>query len=315
MGRFLLLLIGSLLVLPGSTLLQEGVSNDMVAKSKPAASTLFAVSPRQRSEAERQAYIQALRAKARPPHKASEIRTARARTSVRRAPYLLQASVANASSYNTADDFIAQVVRDSGATWEHQVVINEALFTAAPYCVPTLKNLYVKYGKTSSRAFAGKSSMMINAKRGNAEIRALVFHEFAHTMQLGCFNKDATYGASEFNDASDKIWNSNRTLDFMRISWIDEYTQKPEASDADFVSGYAATDTYEDFAETFLYFVTQNDAFHLRAQYNLALRRKLNWMQSHFPHLDRNAVATGSNWNGTIPWDITKLGYQWHPIQ
>jgi hypothetical protein len=49
----------------------------------------------------------------------------------------------------------------------------------------------------------------------------------------------------------------------------------------DFLSGYALTNKYEDFAESFTFYVFHNEDFRSRAQKNLMIARKYNFFRKY----------------------------------
>ena len=78
----------------------------------------------------------------------------------------------------------------------------------------------------------------------------------------------------------------------------------------DFVSGYAATNQYEDFAETFVFYVFHNSTFADRALRSESLRLKyLFFMNSVFPM----GAYQGTDFSiGRVPsylWDTTKISF------
>ncbi|MBM3231438.1 hypothetical protein FJZ28_03875, partial [Candidatus Peregrinibacteria bacterium] len=99
---------------------------------------------------------------------------------------------------------------------------------------------------------------------------------------------------------------------YYSISWITSHVQKSNARPEDFPSGYASYDAFEDFAEGFAYFVLQNGEFAKRAETNTAMAAKYAWFRDVlFAEIPQ--VANGkSEWKGKAPWDVTKLGYEWH---
>lgn len=61
---------------------------------------------------------------------------------------------------------------------------------------------------------------------------------------------------------------------FYAISWDSYKVKKKGAKLADFVSGYALSNKYEDFAESFSYYVFHNAEFKKRAKDNGMLAKK-----------------------------------------
>ncbi len=75
-----------------------------------------------------------------------------------------------------------------------------------------------------------------------------------------------------------------------------------------FVTGYAATNKYEDFAESFTFFVFHNRVFVDRAMRNESLRKKYLFLSEKvFP---KNTFMDTNFSLGTVPpysWDSTKI--------
>ena len=95
---------------------------------------------------------------------------------------------------------------------------------------------------------------------------------------------------------------------FYRISWTSTYNIKKTDAIADFVSGYALTNQYEDFAETFAMYVLHNDEFKARAAKDVPLQAKYDFMHS-VVFRDDSFVGTSFSLD-PVPnylWDTTKL--------
>jgi hypothetical protein len=75
----------------------------------------------------------------------------------------------------------------------------------------------------------------------------------------------------------------------------------------DFVSGYGMTNQYEDFAESYLYYVLHNEDFIYKTLDNPSLARKYNYIREYiFPKnqfLQEDFSAQGVS---DYYWDITK---------
>jgi len=194
----------------------------------------------------------------------------------------------------------------------HKMIANDVLMSLPPKCRNTLKNFYVKYEKQKSRGLAGKTVMILDGTVPDEEFRALFVHESGHNFDLGCMQGTASAGKSAFSDGNEAIYKDDPSVDFYKISWITSSVQRSNSNPEDFVSGYANSDIYEDFAETFAYFVLHNNEFALRAQDNVKLAAKYIWMRDVLfdgtvPH-----IADGRDpFTGKLPWDITKLKYSW----
>lgn len=105
-------------------------------------------------------------------------------------------------------------------------------------------------------------------------------------------------------------WDNTRdpSDSFYSISWQDKTTKKANETIMSFISGYAATNQYEDFAESFTFYIFHNREFADRAMKNESLRQKYLFFS--------NSIFTGGAFVdtdfriGKIPkylWDTTKI--------
>jgi hypothetical protein len=102
-----------------------------------------------------------------------------------------------------------------------------------------------------------------------------------------------------FSDPSDS---------FYSISWESFNTKKKWQKIADFVSGYALSNKYEDFAESFAFYVFHNEDFQKRALKNPVLQRKYDFFGSYV--FDREVFVGTSFWQTILKeynWDTTKI--------
>jgi hypothetical protein len=141
------------------------------------------------------------------------------------------------------------------------------------------------------------------------EFMALLVHECGHVIHGNLGGTQAS-GESAFHDGNQIFYADSPAAAFFSISWQNEHVMRRSAANNDFVSGYAKSDPFEDFAETFAAYVLHRDMLVTRAATNAAIAAKLAWMDTMFP--GASAIAkTQFSWKGSIPWDITKLPYAW----
>ncbi|MDR1944677.1 MAG: putative zinc-binding metallopeptidase [Candidatus Peribacteria bacterium] len=65
------------------------------------------------------------------------------------------------------------------------------------------------------------------------------------------------------------------------MSWKETKILKSSLTQKDFVSGYAMTNKYEDFAETFTYYVLHNSDFLEKSKNSSILKQKYDYFRSH----------------------------------
>lgn len=213
---------------------------------------------------------------------------------------------------NNIESNLLPIVRQAGIKLEDQVLADRMMRIVLPQqCQTIIKKFIVSYaGDMDSRGYAGASTLIIDGNVPAAEKAALLVHEVGHVLDTGCFAGSPSQGDSGFKDGSLTIYKDDPSLSFYNISWSTESIQKPGTKKADFVSGYAAANVFEDFSETLTYYVFAKEAFKERAKENKALEAKYNWIETHvFP--GGKTYSQGLAWNGKIPWDATKLAYVW----
>jgi len=126
------------------------------------------------------------------------------------------------------------------------------------------------------------------------EFMQVLIHEFAH-----------------YHDIYGLPWNAfgDRSQDFYDISWKSVTRLKPDAEQEDFVSWYATTNQYEDFAESYLYYMLHNDQFAQRASQNPIVQLKYDYFKNVI--FTRNQFYESSFASSdeirTYYWDITKI--------
>ena len=132
--------------------------------------------------------------------------------------------------------------------------------------------LYFAEGR---RGLGGGSTIILRCSDvDDLELSSVLVHEMGHIVDTGLKTGNRWSGNSEFMDGSLHIYNDDPSLRFYRLSWEDENTIKPTAEKTDFVTGYAMTDPYEDFAESYNYYILHGKQFKEMAKYDVDLRRK-----------------------------------------
>lgn len=98
------------------------------------------------------------------------------------------------------------------------------------------------------------------------EVSKVLIHEIGHMIDIYALRKTLTKA-----DPSDE---------FYKISWKDTTTIKAGVPQAAFLSGYASSNQYEDFAESFVMYVFHNREFLKRAGQNDFLKQKYNFLKT-----------------------------------
>lgn len=128
------------------------------------------------------------------------------------------------------------------------------------------------------------------------EFLSVGIHEFSHFFDLYVLQKVNSVDISDY---------------FYDISWEDINIIKWWQQSSDFVSWYSMTNKYEDFAESFTYYVLHNKDFLEKTQKSIILKQKYDFFkkyiftQNEFVYFDKKTGETMKDYY----WDITKINY------
>jgi len=128
------------------------------------------------------------------------------------------------------------------------------------------------------------------------EFLSVFIHEFGHYIDLYYLEKKVIKDLSEY---------------FYEISWKTSKTIKPWLKQKDFVSGYSMTNKYEDFAESFTYYILHNKDFFEKAQKSDILLAKYNFFNKNvfINNEFKNSDFSKNNIIKNYYRDITKIDY------
>jgi hypothetical protein len=192
---------------------------------------------------------------------------------------------------------------------KHRELADRVLRTMPSLCRDNLKNFFVRYDNPERRGLGGKTTMIIDGTVNDTEFMALMVHECGHVIHSNLPGNPLS-GESAFRDGAVPFYKDSPIVGFFSISWENEKVLKEKARDRDFVSGYAKHDPFEDFGETFAAYVLHEEALEKQGTESEMIRRKLAWMRQNLP-LEKDVSASNYTWSKKVPWDITKLAYQW----
>lgn len=143
--------------------------------------------------------------------------------------------------------------------------------------------------------FRGREIRLSANIADNGEFVKLLTHELAHFIDIYIFRPT-------------QLEETDISRDFYKISWQSAKLKHSSASLKDFVSGYAATNQYEDFAESFVWYIFHNDDFFERAMKNENLRQKyLFFADNVFSKWQFQGTDFSVKKAENYLWDTTKI--------
>jgi len=176
----------------------------------------------------------------------------------------------------------------------YQNTINTVL--VGKYFRDTLWNfpIIVDRERTSPRGQMSDESVTLSGKiLSLSEMAKVLVHELGHMIDIYVLRQEG--------------FSADPSQTFYSISWLEPTVMKSGLSSSAFVSGYAASNQYEDFAESFAMYVFHNKAFQDRATKNSFLQKKYNFLHTYvFGELFANS-AYEKDPVPTKLWDVTKI--------
>lgn len=174
----------------------------------------------------------------------------------------------------------------------------------------------ISLNKTQSwrRGYAGHHTLTINLAsiKSYTEFFEVVTHEFWHNVDLGVIEGNSSYldkNFTEFNQAAFSI--DDKSLDFYKFNFQSETSRLDRSSFKDFVSWYALTNPFEDFAETFNMYLNHHDFFKELAETNYILAQKYDYMSYLLwgKYFFNDSLSTKKLQRDPLfrPWDSTRI--------
>lgn len=175
-----------------------------------------------------------------------------------------------------------------------------------------LTDLTFYFNDTGRRGLGGGSTIILRCQNvSDQELVSVFMHELGHIVDTGILKGNFWAGESEFMDGKNAVYNDDLSLEFYRISYQDEKTLKANVTNLDFVSGYAMNDPFEDFSESYNFYVLHGDDFRYLAVSNESLEKKYQFFKNHiFEGVEfdlKDGLQVGDD--GNRSYDSTLLHY------
>lgn len=167
------------------------------------------------------------------------------------------------------------------------------------------------------RALAGGSTIFLNCPllSGRKNLTATLIHEVGHIVDASVLRGTYSAAPSKFSDGARPVTIDDKSVRFYAMSWKNNDVHSTKRMSA-YVSRYAMTDPFEDFAETYTFYVLQGPAFHTLAKKSADLQAKYTFFQQHvfqgkeyrFGTASQAALASYRPWDSTLlPYSLTQF--------
>lgn len=143
-----------------------------------------------------------------------------------------------------------------------------------------VKELTLFYTKNGRRGLSGNGAVVLRCLNVTAdELASVLMHEIGHLVDARYLRGSPNADLSGFYDFDDPVPADDASSIFYKIAWNSEKEKAAETYEVDFVSLYAMTDPFEDFAETYTYYRLHGSAFRKLTQTSGRLRKKYEFMK------------------------------------
>ncbi len=187
-------------------------------------------------------------------------------------------------------------------------VISSAVKDIPCELVNGLKTVNMFTDANKPRALASATSLHLrNDFFDLPEAKRVLIHELGHIVDLSGLKSKEYAEKSAFMDGNVPVFADDASVLFYSLSWKDSQTKHKNARKQDFVTGYATSDPFEDFAESMLFYMEHGNTFRAYAEANPILTAKYAFFKTHV--FDGKEFVTG-----VVPadasvreWDATKM--------
>lgn len=174
-----------------------------------------------------------------------------------------------------------------------------------------LKHLTLYFANEGRRGLGGSSTIILRCQNvTDQELVSVLVHEMGHVTDTGTIAGTETSGQSEYMDGGIPIYNDDPSIEFYSLDFKDEKKRKEDVSSMDFVSGYAMSDPFEDFAESYAYYVLHGDEFREIAVSNDILQKKYDYLKDEVFKGKEYFNGNGKADPAVRNYDVTVLPYE-----
>ena len=175
-----------------------------------------------------------------------------------------------------------------------------------------LEELTLFYTNDGRRGLGGEHSIVLRCLNvTDTELVGVLTHEVGHLVDNTLLTGHASNITSGFYDFDTPVAADDMSLRFYRLSWESDKKRIAATSEPDFVSTYAMTDPFEDFAETYAYYRLHGQEFRSLRPSSDVLTQKYEFMKNYV----FNGVEFGDTTHEvkvdmwTRDYDVTVLPY------
>lgn len=169
-------------------------------------------------------------------------------------------------------------------------------------------NITIQSESLKSRGYSSRNQIFLDvrAMQGYTEFLQVFIHELGHITDFRYLEWDPNNPKSKlYTEFGKSIFPlDDPSLDYYALNRLDEQTRTNTTSYKDFVSGYGMSDMFEDFAETYNFYINYNQIFQKLATQSETLRKKYDFVDQLFNWKFINAGVAKTSYFEEYDWDV-----------
>jgi len=173
-----------------------------------------------------------------------------------------------------------------------------------------IHDLTLSFDSSARRGLGGDNTVILRCVDMNPEeLVAVLVHELGHVVDTGLLDPFGPGEKTAFLDRGQPVLDTDPSFQYYSASWAD--SEKRTGSKWEFVSGYARTNPFEDFAEAYAAYVLHGPLFRFYAEENEVLAEKYNYLKMTVFNGIEFDFASETTSKGTYErvYDMTRLDF------
>lgn len=199
---------------------------------------------------------------------------------------------------------------DSSSVYACLTTVKNTLAALPEEHVEPLEKLVLVFDDEAKRGLAGGDIIKLRCSDiSEEEMTAVLVHEMGHVVDIGMMKGFAS-DSYHFVDGERPVWDDDPSVDFYEMSWVSNEENVSDTNLLDFVTGYSETDPFEDFAESYLYYVLHGESFYEISTTNDRVKAKYEFLRDYvFEGVEYRGIDEYEPLMISRPYDATLLDY------
>ena len=142
----------------------------------------------------------------------------------------------------------------------------------------------ISWWSTKNRWLASWTKIYFNFNKidSKEEFKRVMIHEMGHIFDLWYLKSKEKKIKSNFRDWTKTIYADDPSVEFYSLCFENEYEQNWKCWELDFASKYWQIDPFEDFAESFLLYIENNQSFIEMTKESKIMKKKYDFLKKYF---------------------------------